>query len=260
MSLSLDLTGEVALVTGAGRGIGRAIAAKLAQAGCDVAVNDVNDDDNLATTASLVKEHGREALVLPAAVGGRDVASSLVEQTYERFGRLDIVVNNAGIFRHAPFLELEDDAVEAVFEVNVFGVFRICQEAARRWVAEGVAGRIVNVSSISAIIAQRTQAHYCASKAAVDLLTKTMALELAEHGIRVNAVAPGGPIMSPFVEAAASSAPEAFAKRVKKRTPLGRVGEPEEVAGTVAFLVSNEASYITGECIVIDGGLTLHNP
>ncbi|MCP5433382.1 MAG: SDR family oxidoreductase [Alphaproteobacteria bacterium] len=244
-----------ALVTGAARGIGRACALALARDGRDIVLNDLVADADLAATAAAVEALGRSALAVPRDVGVAAAAEELVARAFAAQPALDVLVCNAAVFAFAPFGEIAREAAEHCLAVNVLGPLALMQGATRRWIAEGTKGRVVLVSSVSAHIAQPRQAVYGASKAALEMLGKTVAVELGPHGIRVNAVAPGGPIRTRMTERAAAS--EEGQERIRRRVPLGRAGEPEEVGEVVAFLASDRASYVNGATIAVDGGLLL---
>lgn len=249
-----DLTGRTALVTGAGQGLGKEMALALAEAGADVAVVDLRLDTAEATAAE-VHALGRRALALPADVSRQDQVRGLARRILDEWGRVDILVNNAGISRHTPSHTMALPDWQAVLDVNVTGVFLCCQAfapgmMARRW------GRIVNVASMSGLIVNRDvpQAPYYASKAGVIMLTKALAAEWAPHNVTVNAIAPGymrTPLNEGFL------ADPARAAQWTDGVPLGRIGEPRDLAGAVVYLASDASSYVTGHTLVVDGGFTL---
>lgn len=244
---------KVAIVTGAAQGIGYAVAERLVREGARVVIADINDDAGNSAALTL-SEYGSVDYV-HCNVGDRLDIHNLVASTLEKFGDIDILVNNAGIVHGADFLDLSEEDFDRVINVNLKGVFLASQAAARHMVEKvkqgAVAGTIVNVSSINAVFAIANQVAYSVSKGGVNQLTKVSALALAQYGIRVNAVGPGS-IMTPML-AAVNNDPAART-RVLSRTPMGRVGEPDEMAAIVSFLASNEASYITGQTIYADGG------
>jgi 3-oxoacyl-[acyl-carrier protein] reductase len=247
--LTRRLAGEVALITGGCQGIGRAIAARLASEGAAVAILDQNED-GARSTAQELKARGREAIALGCDVSDRSQVHSAIADVAEHFGRLTVLVNNAGIIRLAPFVETTDEMWAEVLRVNLTGMFIVAQEAARLMTAQR-SGRIVNMASVSAQLAHSGQTAYAVTKAGIEAMTRVMAFELAPFGIIVNAIAPGT-IATSF--SGGSLSEEAVARRIR-RIPLGRFGDPAEVAGVVALLASNDAAYVTGTVITIDGGL-----
>jgi L-rhamnose 1-dehydrogenase len=245
-------TGKVAIVTGASRGIGRGIAARLAADGATVVVNYVSDDAAARDTVASIRATGGEASAHAADVSQRSQVDSMIGTVVDRYGRLDIMVNNAGICPFRDFLELDEDVWDQVLDVNLKGTFLCSQAAARVMVQGGEPGRIIAISSISAIGAGAQQAHYCASKAGQDMLMKCMALQLGPHGITCNSVAPG--VIATDINRTALADPAAQ-DYWHQRTPVGRVGRPEDVAGMVSFLASEDAAFITGSFVVVDGGV-----
>lgn len=248
------LSGKVALITGAVRGIGRGIALELANAGADIALNDLNPGEEAHGVMQEIAATGREVSVHQADVADRRSVEAMVQAVVEQHGRLDILINNAGMQQWEPFLEITDVALERTLDVDLKGVILCGQAAARQMVQQGEGGRIVNLSSVHAVYSIKTAAVYDAAKAGVRRLTATMALELAEHGITVNAIAPGWidtPMNIPLLDT-----PEKRAE-VNASIPLGRIGYPQEVGQLAAYLSSSAAAYITGAFLVIDGGYIL---
>jgi NAD(P)-dependent dehydrogenase (short-subunit alcohol dehydrogenase family) len=240
------LQGQVALVTGSARGIGKAIAARLQKAGATVVINDIQADE---LQAVLREGIGADAIV--ADVSQRAAVQAMVDRTVERFGRLDILVNNAGVEPKAPMLEMTDEQWDAAMAVNLKGTFLGTQLAARHMVARGGGGRIIQIASIAGKNFLANCSNYCASKAGVIGFTREAARELAPHGITVNAVCPG--VIATHMTEAARNTP-AIMDRWMREIPAKRLGEAEEVAGLVAFLASTEAGYITAQAINVDGG------
>jgi glucose 1-dehydrogenase len=246
------LDGKVALVTGGARGIGRAVARRFVAEGAKVVIGDI-DTAGEAEARAL----GPDCRFVKADVGNATDANALVAAATSAFGRLDVLVNNAGIIHAADFLDLAEQDFDRVLRVNLKGAFLVGQAAARQMVAQAKAGggsaggAIINMSSINAAVAIPNQAPYCVSKGGLSQLTKVMALSLAPHGIRVNAIGPGS-IMTPMMATIATD--REAKRRVLSRTPLGRIGEADEVAAVAVFLASDAASYITGEIIYVDGG------
>ena len=245
------LDNKSAIVTGAARGIGLAIAKRFVAEGARVMLSDINEQDGAAAAKAL----GPNARFTPCDVGDSAAVSKLIGETVKTFGGVDVLVNNAGVVHAADFLEIKEEDFDRVMRVNTKGVFLVGQAAARRMVEQVKAGRkpgaIVNMSSTSAVVVIANQIPYSASKGAVGQLTRVMALALAPHGIRVNAIGPGS-IMTEILKSVANDR-EAM-RRILSRTPLGRIGKPEEVAAVAAFLASDDASYITGETVFVDGG------
>jgi len=247
------LEGRVAIVTGGAMGIGRAIAERYLAEGASVVMADVDDTEGQAAEAAM-KEAGPARYIRCNVANKLDV-HNLLTQAIEEFGHVDILVNNAGILATGDFLTLSEEDFDRVIAVNLKGSF-LCGQAVAAHMVERVAagerpGCIVNMSSVNAVFAIATQVPYTVSKGGINQLTKVMALALAPHGIRVNAIGPGS-IMTRILQAVAND-PAAF-ERILSRTPLGRIGEPSEIAGVATFLASDDASYVTGQTIYADGG------
>ena len=246
----MRLKDKVAIVTGAAHGIGLAIARRYVTEGARVTLADVDAAAGEAAARTLA--HAR---FVATDVGDAGNAQNVVAETCHAFGDLDILVNNAGIIHGADFLDLTEADFDRVLRVNLKGAFLVGQAAARRMVAQVKAGKgagtIINMSSINAAVAIANHTPYCVSKGGIDQLTKVMALALAPYGIRVNAIGPGS-IMTDILKAVATD--REAKRRILARTPLGRIGEPDEIASIAVFLASPEASYITGETIYADGG------
>jgi NAD(P)-dependent dehydrogenase (short-subunit alcohol dehydrogenase family) len=251
-----DLGGQAAIVTGAANGIGRAIALRLAQEGCRVGLFDI-DGAGAHATAELVRAAGGTAAVAIGNVARREEVDRSAAELEREFGTIDILVNNAGILRTAPFLELTDAAWHDTFGVNLDGAFYFSQAALPAMVAQG-AGAIVNIASFAGKKGLANHAAYSASKFALIGLTQCMAAELAEHGVRVNAVCPGIIVDTGMRDVAEASAKAEGRPGVEVRAqavPMRRTGRPDEIARVVAFLASGEAGYMTGQAINVTGGL-----
>jgi NAD(P)-dependent dehydrogenase (short-subunit alcohol dehydrogenase family) len=240
---------QVVIVTGGAQGIGRACVEAFAAEGAAVVIADI-DADGGENTAEAVRARGGRAQFIRTDVGDAGQAQRLIDQTLAAFGRLDVLINNAGIIKTAEFLEISEADFDAVLRVNLKGVFLVGQAAARVMVRQGK-GAIVNMSSANAVVAIANQVPYVTSKGAVNQLTKVMALALADKGVRVNAIGPGS-ILTDLLKVVMSD--EAARQRIMSRTPMGRCGEPSEVAKVALFLASDDASYLTGQCIYPDGG------
>jgi NAD(P)-dependent dehydrogenase (short-subunit alcohol dehydrogenase family) len=250
---AFDLDGRVAIVTGANRGLGRAFAEALADHGADVVVVGRNEHANHQAADEITKSSGRRTTVVTADVTKAEGVARIADETMSAHGRIDVLVNNAGICYHRPTLDVPDEEFDNVFDVNVTGLWRMCKAVAPHMIEAG-SGAIVNVGSISAIIVNRPQlqASYNASKAAVHQLTKSLAAEWAPHGIRVNAIAPG------YVKTEMAPVDEPqFKARWIDDAPMQRYATPEEIAPSVVYLASDASSFTTGSVLVTDGGYTV---
>ncbi len=247
----IDLTGKAALVTGGGRGIGKAIGLRLARQGADVAFSYRGNAEAAKVTAAEIESIGTKALAIQGDVKDPESAEAVVKAALDAFGKVDILVNNAGITRDDLIMRMSEDAWRDVLETNLFGAFWMTK-AVTRPMLKARAGRIINITSVSGQAGQMGQANYSAAKAGLIGLTKATARELASRGITVNAVAPGF-VLTELTQ----DLPENLQNEITARTPLGRFGTTEEVADAVAFLVSDEAGYITGQVLAVDGGLVM---
>ncbi len=245
----MRLADQVAIVTGGANGIGRACAELFAAEGAAVVIADIDTEAGPQVVAAI-EAGGGLATFVRTDVGDAADAPRLVEQTLEAFGKLDVLINNAGIIKTADFLEISEADFDAVMRVNLKGAFLVGQAAARAMVEQGK-GAIVNMSSANAVVAIPNQVPYVVSKGALNQLTKVMALALADKNIRVNAVGPGS-ILTDLLKVVMND--EAARQKILSRTPMGRCGEPSEVAKVALFLASDDASYLTGQCIYPDGG------
>ena len=247
----IDLSGRTAVVTGGSRGIGRAIVLRLATQGADVAFSYRGNAAAAEATAEEVRALGRTALPVNADVSQPESAETLIKQALDGLGKVDILVNNAGITRDDLIMRMGIDAWREVLETNLFGAFYTLK-AVTRPMLKARSGRIINITSVSGQAGQMGQANYSSAKAGLIGLTKAAARELASRGITVNAVAPGF-VLTELTQ----DLPEALQAQITERTPLGRFGTPQEIADAVAFLASDEAAYITGQVLAVDGGLVM---
>ena len=243
--------GRVAVVTGGGRGIGRAIAARLAEEGANVAISYRSNDAAAEETAQKVRDAGAKCEIFKGDVASPEDVQALFAGVSDAFGRVDILVNNAGITRDNLMMRMKEDEFDEVLRTNLKGTY-VCTRAALRPMVRARWGRIVNVGSVVGLVGNAGQANYAASKAGIIGFTKSVAREVAQRGITVNAVAPG------YVETELTGGlPEGVKEQILAQVPSGRFGEPKEVAEVVAFLSGEGAGYITGQTIAVDGGMTM---
>ena len=246
-----DLSGKTALITGSGRGIGKAIACKLASFGANIVINDIASSTYADETAQELVKAGTDAICLKGDVRNFEEIEKIMKNTLDKFGRIDILVNNAGITKDGLLMRMSDEDWDAVLEINLKGAFHMIKAAARPMMKQR-AGSIINVASVVGVMGNAGQANYVSSKAGLIGLTKTVAREFASRGITCNAIAPG------FIKSAMT---DQLSDDVKadyfKQIPLGRFGEVEDVADAAAFLASDMAKYITGQVLHIDGGLVM---
>lgn len=246
-----NYAGKVGLITGGGRGIGRAIADVFAQQGADLVLADRFLDYTEKSAQEIATQYNHRVIALEVDVSNYESAHQMIVKALETYGRIDILVNNAGITRDKLIMRMEESDWDAVIDVNLKGAFN-CTKAIVRSMIKQRYGRIINISSVSGQVGQVGQANYSASKAGLIGLTKALARELASRNITVNAVAPG------FIPTSLTSdLGEDLKEAILKATPLGRMGKPEEIAYAVAFLASEEAAYITGQVLAVDGGMAM---
>ncbi|MEW6375250.1 MAG: 3-oxoacyl-[acyl-carrier-protein] reductase [Thermodesulfobacteriota bacterium] len=244
----MELMGKVAMVTGAAQGIGKAVALLLARNGADIVVSDINLE-KAEETVREIEAIGRKAMAIRADVAKSDDVERMVQTLIEKFGQIDILVNNAGITRDRLILRMTEEDWDAVLNINLKGTFH-CTKAVIRHMSKQKRGKIVNIASVVGEMGNAGQANYAASKAGVIGFTKTIAREFAQRGINVNAIAPGY-IETPMTEAL----PEKAKEELKRMIPMERLGQPEDVAHAVLFLVSEASSYITGQVLNVNGGI-----
>lgn len=243
--------GKVALVTGASRGIGRAIALALAAEGADVAVNYAGSEAAAKEVAAEIEAMDRKAFVIQADIASTEASTAMVDAVIKEFGRIDVLVNNAGITRDGLLMRMKEEDWDAVITTNLKGVFN-CTKAAIKYMMKQKSGNIVNISSIVGVMGNAGQANYCAAKAGVIGFTKATAKEVAARGIRVNAIAPG------FIKTDMTSVlSEKVVEAMLAGIPLNRLGETEDIAKAVLFLASSDANYITGQTLHVDGGMVM---
>lgn len=245
------LTGKIALVTGASRGIGRAVALKLSDVGAKVAINFAGNLEKAEEVKAEIESRGGEAVLAQGKIDNFEVANDIVKKIVETWGTVDILINNAGITRDNLLLKMSEADFDDVIATNLKGVFN-CTKAVTRIMIKNRSGKIVNMSSVVALIGNAGQANYAAAKAGIIGFTKSVAKELAPRGITVNAIAPG------FIDTdMTAKLPEKIREETLNKIPLGKFGNPEDVANLAAFLVSEQASYITGQIINVDGGMAI---
>ena len=258
------LEGKIALVTGAGRGMGRAISLQLAEAGANVAVSDI-DATTAEDTAVAVKQLGRESLAVPADMGDLNDIDRMVQQAKDTFGRIDIVVNNAGVTKYLDIMDVQEADWDRIHRVNAKGVFFCMQREARELISQGQGGRIINIASIAGKgYAGTSNAAYAASKGAVISMTHIAALQLGRYDINVNAICPGSTLTTMAEETMAGRSAnsgqsmEELAEARDVRIPIGRPNDPEDIAAMAVFLAGPGARNITGQAFNVDGGLVMH--
>jgi len=247
----MQLKGKTAIVTGSGRGLGKAIALKLAQMGANIVLNDISGSEDIDATAEEFKALGYNVVVTKGDVRNPDDVENMVKTAIEAFGRIDILVNNAGITRDALLIRMTEKDWDDVLDINLKGAF-LCTKAVAKVMIKQRSGKIINIASVSGVMGNAGQANYSASKAELIGLTKSTARELASRGITCNAVAPGF-IQSKMTEVL----PEKLKEEYLNSIPLKRFGTPEDVANVVGFLASPDSDYVTGQVIHIDGGLVM---
>lgn len=249
----MKLSGKVAIVTGGGSGIGKSIVLQLADDGADVAVVDI-DESAASHTASMVESRGRKSISVCTDVCEKQQIEEMVEST-KKLGNIDILVNNAGVEKITPLPDIAVSEWNQIIEVNLTGTFLVSQSVAAAMIIADRGGKIVNIGSIAGLMAIKNEPHYVASKAGVHMLTKQLALELAPHKINVNAVAPG--IIRNGLSSTQSLSTSEKARELEARIPWQRAGTPKEIANAVSFLASDEARYVTGVILAVDGGVTI---
>ncbi len=251
---SFQLEGKKAIVTGAGRGIGRALAIGLSEAGADVALLSRTESD-LEETAEAIRALGREALVKPTNVTDRNQVHNAITEIQANFGKIDILVNNAGMNIRSKALEVTDEEWETIVDTNLKSAFMMSQEAGKVMKEQSSGGRIINISSVAGHVALRTGVVYAATKAALIQMTKVLAMEWGQYGINVNSIGPWY-FKTPLTEKLLAD--ESYVKDILGVTPLKRIGELPELVGPVVFLSSDAGSYVTGQTLFVDGGMTIH--
>ena len=251
---SFQLDGKIAVVTGAGRGIGRAIAIGLAEAGADVALLSRTEED-LKDTAAAIGDLGRQALVLPTDVTDREQVHRAIGDVKAKWGKIDILVNNAGMNIRSKALEVTDDEWQTIMDTNLKSAFMMSQEAGKIMKEQESGGKIINIASVAGQVALRTGVVYASTKAALIQMTKVLAMEWGQYGINVNAIGPWY-FKTPLTEKLLTD--EAYVNDILAVTPLKRIGELPELVGPAVFLSSDAGDYVTGQTLFVDGGMTIH--
>ncbi|CEN76641.1 3-oxoacyl-ACP reductase [[Clostridium] sordellii] len=247
----IDLNGKVALITGGSRGIGKAIAIKLASYKANIVINYTSNKEHALKVKEEIESYGVKSIVIKCDVSKSDEVNNMIEEIVKEFGQIDILVNNAGITRDGLLMRMKEEDFDSVIDINLKGVFN-CTKSATKYMMKKRYGKIINISSVVGLIGNAGQANYCASKAGVIGLTKSSARELASRNINVNAIAPG------FIDTDMTSVlNENLKETMLKNIPQNRFGSPEDVANLVLFLASDMSSYITGQIINVDGGMVM---
>ena len=247
----IDLNGKVALITGGSRGIGKAIAIKLASYKANIVINYTSNKEHALKVKEEIESYGVKSIVIKCDVSKSDEVNNMIEEVVKEFGQIDILVNNAGITRDGLLMRMKEEDFDSVIDINLKGVFN-CTKSATKYMMKKRYGKIINISSVVGLIGNAGQANYCASKAGVIGLTKSSARELASRNINVNAIAPG------FIDTDMTSVlNENLKETILKNIPQNRFGSPEDVANLVLFLASDMSSYITGQIINVDGGMVM---
>lgn len=247
----MDLNGKVALITGGSRGIGKAIAIKLASYKANIVINYTSNKEHALKVKEEIESYGVKSIVIKCDVSKSDEVNNMIEEVVKEFGQIDILVNNAGITRDGLLMRMKEEDFDSVIDINLKGVFN-CTKSATKYMMKKRYGKIINISSVVGLIGNAGQANYCASKAGVIGITKSSARELASRNINVNAIAPG------FIDTDMTSVlNENLKETMLKNIPQNRFGSPEDVANLVLFLASDMSSYITGQIINVDGGMVM---
>jgi len=250
----MRLKDKVVIVTGAARGIGQAIALRCVQEGARVVIADVRDEQGQAT-AHEIEQLGGQAMFVHCDVSRKPEVEALVQKTVEAWGRVDVLVNDAGICPFWDFTTMPEEIWDQTLDVNLKGTFLCSQAVSKVMIEKGIKGRIINIGSISSIVGGERQAHYCSTKAGINLLTASMAIALGPHGINCNAILPG-PVETD-INRADLAQPEKREYFIR-RTPLRRIGQPEDVAGPVIFFATEDSAWCTGATLVADGGILIN--
>ncbi len=248
----MRLAGKRAVITGSGRGIGRAIAIRFAADGADIVINDLNVQGEALQTLAQVEAHGRRGVLIQADLSQTDQTRRLIDEAFAQLGPIDVLVNNAGIEKRSPFADVREEDYDLVLDVNLKGAFFTTQAFVRQLIAARRPGKVIFISSVHEELPFPGFSTYCASKGGMQLLTRDLAVELGPHGITVNGVAPGA-IATEINRALLDDQPRVA--RLLEQIPLGRMGKPEDVAAVAAFLASSDGDYVTGSTYYVDGGL-----